>query len=78
MNSTTYNSHYNSRYGAQINAIQKEHLPCPVCGFQRLIDVVVGVKTELVPESEIQPGWVPDVFQKCKICKNQIGIKKVS
>ena len=56
---------------------RKKQLPCPVCGFRRLIDADESNESELVPESQIEDGWHPDYFQKCKKCGNQIGIRKV-
>ena len=55
----------------------RKALPCPVCGFGRLIDSTSDNKSELVPEKDIKDGWVPDYFQKCPRCKTQIGIKKI-
>lgn len=57
--------------------IHKKQLKCPVCN-RRLIDAQEDTESELVPEKEIKSGWVPDYFQKCPSCKNQIGIRKVS
>ncbi len=57
--------------------MEKKKLKCPVCGFERLIDSAAGTNSELVPEKKISAGWVPDYYQKCPQCKNQIGIKKV-
>ncbi len=57
---------------------KKKQLPCPVCGFPRLIDAIDGIESETVAEKMIPKGWYPDYFQKCYHCKNQIGIKKVS
>lgn len=56
----------------------KKQLPCPVCGFRRLIDADSNNKSELIAERNIEGEWVPDYYQKCPNCKNQIGIKKVS
>ncbi len=56
----------------------KKKLPCPVCGFERLIDEDEHTKTEAKAESAMPPDWIADYFQKCPRCKNQIGIKKVS
>lgn len=57
---------------------KKKQLCCPACGFKRLIDADFMIQSELIPEKEIPRGWVPDYYQKCPGCKNQIGIKKVS
>lgn len=61
----------------RINYMRKKKLKCPVCNFARLIDAYADVETELVAEKDIKSGWVPDYFQKCSCCKNQIGIKKI-
>ena len=58
--------------------IHKKRLCCPVCNFNRLIDADESTKSELIPESKIEPGWIPDYYQKCPVCKSQIGIKKLS
>ncbi len=57
---------------------EKVFLPCPLCNYSRLIDTVVGIESETIPENEIPAGWKPDYFQKCKGCKKEIGIRKVS
>jgi len=57
---------------------RRKNLICPVCGFGRLIDAAENTCSELKAEKEIDIQWVPDYFQKCPKCKNQIGIKKVS
>lgn len=56
----------------------RKQLPCPICGFKRLIDANSDNKSELMAEKDIEKGWIPDYYQKCPNCKNQIGIKKVS
>ena len=62
----------------QSNINKRKHLPCPVCGFKRLIDADEYNVSELKPEQEIEANWRADYFQKCPRCKQQIGIKKVS
>lgn len=57
--------------------IMKKQLPCPVCGFKRLVDADQNTESELCEESQIRPGWKPDYYAKCKKCGNQIGIKKI-
>lgn len=56
----------------------KKKIPCPVCGFHRLIDAEASNQSELRAEENITLDWKPDYFQKCPRCKNQIGIRKVS
>lgn len=58
--------------------MNKKRLVCPVCGFKRLIDADVRNKSELKAEKEVSDLWIPDYYQKCPGCKNQIAIKKVS
>ena len=53
-------------------------IECPLCGFRRLIDARPDIVSELIPESDMPPGWTPDYIQKCPRCKQQIGIRKVS
>ena len=55
----------------------KKHLPCPVCGFGRLVDASADNISELRAENSIAEDWEPDYFLKCPQCKNQIGIRKV-
>lgn len=55
----------------------KRSLKCPVCGFERLIDASIYNQSELFPEIKMPRNWLPDYFQKCPRCKNQIGIRKV-
>ena len=57
---------------------EKKSLECPACRFARLIDSVVGIKSETFPEDKMPNGWYPDYFQKCGKCGKQIGIRKVS
>lgn len=75
MNSTANTFQQNSKPGRPVH---KKKLSCPVCNFKRLIDADESTKSELIPESRIEPGWVPDYYQKCPVCKSQIGIKKLS
>lgn len=56
---------------------RKKQIPCPVCGFRRLIDAEMDNLSELMPENKMPDGWHPDYFQKCPQCKKQIGIRKV-
>lgn len=56
----------------------KRMLPCPECGFRRLIDADEHTKTETIAEVKMPQDWIPDFFQKCPQCKKQIGIRKVS
>lgn len=58
--------------------MKRKKYECPVCGFDRLIDADVQNKSELKAEKDIPKGWIPDYYQKCPRCKNQIGIRKVS
>ena len=53
-------------------------LGCPLCSNKRLIDISEGCKAELNPSTDMPPGWEPDFYQKCRICKREIAIKKVS
>lgn len=39
---------------------KKKKLKCPVCGYPRLIDAEAGTISEMIPESRIQRGWLPD------------------
>lgn len=55
----------------------KKHLPCPVCGFGRLVDASADNISELRAENSIAEDWEPDYFLKCPQCKSQIGIRKV-
>ena len=55
-----------------------ESLICPVCGFKRLIDTGQGCKSELKKIDYDTSEWQADYYQKCKRCKNEIGIRKVS
>ena len=57
--------------------MKKSSVVCPVCGFKRLIDNRSGVISETYQEGTYPDGWVPDYIQKCKRCKNEIGIKKI-
>ena len=75
MNPTVNTVQYNPKPRVPIH---KKKLSCPVCNFNRLIDADESTMSELVPESSIVPGWIPDYYQKCPVCKNQIGIKKLS
>lgn len=51
-----------------------EQLKCPVCG-KRLIDCNHGVKSQVSIAEEAAGA---DYFTKCKNCKTEIGIKKIS
>lgn len=58
-------------------SIRKKPLRCPICG-QRIIDAIENnMDTKLVPEKDMDENFIPDYFQKCPKCKNQIAIKKV-
>ena len=57
---------------------EKKSLSCPVCGNRRLIDAPIFTESEMVPEDKIPIGWLPDYYQKCRRCKSEIGIRKVS
>lgn len=56
--------------------IKRIPLTCPICK-KRLIDTTENTESELIPEDKIQGNWLPDYFQKCPKCKNQIGIRKI-
>lgn len=58
--------------------MKKKKIPCPLCGFSRLIDADENNESELYAEKDMPLDWQPDYFQKCPHCKNQIGIRKVS
>lgn len=53
-------------------------LECPICHFRRLIDTRKGCKSELKGMRDFPENWVPDYYQKCPSCKQEIGIRKVS
>ena len=53
-------------------------LPCPLCGFERLIDAEPNNVSELIPQKEFKPGHKYDYVQKCRGCKQEIYITKVS
>lgn len=57
---------------------RKRRIPCPVCGFERLIDADIDNKSELKAEKELSDDWIPDYYQKCPRCKNQIAIRKIT
>ncbi len=57
--------------------MKNKKIPCPICGFSRLIDSDENVKSETKAVNDISDGWHPDYIQKCPQCKNQIGIRKV-
>ena len=54
----------------------KPSLSCPICENERLIDT-----SELTHSKTYVPGQTgymeADYYQKCKGCKEQIGIKKI-
>ena len=54
------------------------HIPCPVCSNKRLIDVYKWCRAETKPKDSIPQNWKPDFAQKCRICKREIAIRKVS
>jgi DNA-directed RNA polymerase subunit RPC12/RpoP len=65
---TLFKSHPRERHRSRI--------PCPSCGFERLIDT--GLHTRSKTFIEGQSGYLAaDYYQKCKKCKAEIGIKKI-
>lgn len=57
--------------------MKRKKIPCPHCGFKRLIDAEEKNKSELFTENEMPDDWKADYFLKCPQCKKQIGIRKV-
>jgi hypothetical protein len=54
----------------------RPRLPCPACGFPRLIDT--GEHTHSLTFVDGDPGFAEaDYYRKCDNCKEQIGIKKI-
>ncbi len=53
----------------------KKKVSCPVCGA-RLMDEAEHTKSE-VRIIESDDDWEPDYFNKCRQCKNEIGIKQL-
>ena len=55
---------------------RKARLPCPACGFGRLIDTGQHTrsKTYMVGENGYNEA---DYYQKCSSCKAEIGIRKI-
>ena len=43
----------------------KKHLPCPACGFGRLVDASADNISELRAEDSIAEDWEPDYYLKC-------------
>lgn len=56
----------------------KKSIPCPVCGSDRLIDTSIDTRSELIEEGKMPSEWKPDYYQKCRCCKKEIGIRKIS
>lgn len=54
---------------------RRRNIPCPLCGWHRLIDA--GNRTNTVTFPPSHPCFEDaDYFQKCCKCKNIIGISK--
>jgi len=58
----------------------KNEVHCPNCG-SRLLDAEKGVKTltKIIYAHDTGQStdlWVPDYYEKCWKCKQEIGIKK--
>ena len=56
--------------------LHRSRLPCPICEFPRLIDTnPFTISITYIP---IEDGyWSADYYQKCKRCREEIGIRKI-
>lgn len=55
---------------------QKKRLPCPACGFGRLIDAELNTHSELHVMEKNDP-WKADYYTKCYHCKAEVGLRKI-
>ena len=53
----------------------KVHVPCPACDFKRILDSESSVRSEVLEESDISPGYKPDFYTKCPKGGKTIAIK---
>lgn len=58
-----------------LSVAMRRQLSCPVCG-QHLVDADDNTKSQVRPVQK-NSKWIPDYYQKCPRCKNDIGIKTV-
>lgn len=65
------NSHKKNKY----QVYQRKRVECPKCG-SRLMDESIYTSSELrIMEDDVP--WEADYYPKCKVCKAEIGVKKI-
>lgn len=64
-----------TRKKTKYQVYQRKRVECPKCG-SRLMDESIHTSSELrVMEEGI--AWEADYYPKCKVCKAEIGVKKI-
>lgn len=65
----------NKRKKNKYQVYQRKRVECPKCG-SRLMDESIHTSSELRVMEDGVP-WEADYYPKCKVCKAEIGVKKI-
>lgn len=65
----------NKRKKNEYHVYQRKRVECPKCG-SRLMDESIYISSELHVMEDGVP-YEADYYPKCKVCKAEIGVKKI-
>jgi len=65
----------NTRKKSKYHVYQRKRVECPKCG-SRPMDESINISSELHVMEDGVP-YEADYYPKCKVCKAEIGVKKI-
>lgn len=61
----------------EMSLAMRKVLRCPKCGA-RIIDADDNTQAEMCISTEKEKDLYADFYEKCKVCKSDVGIKKIT